>query len=93
MGNRHNQPSEMSEEYELLKEIAKKKRNDNEPGRWEYVLKVLREKGYTPVEDPENKCIRFSFNGNTVTVWPYTGWFSGKGVKDGRGIKKLLKQI
>jgi len=26
-------------------------------------------------------------------VWPYTGWFSGKGVKDGRGIKKLLKQI
>ena len=93
MVNKSNRPSEMSEEYELLKEIAQKKRNDNEPRRWEYVLKVLREKGYTPVEDPENKCIRFSFNGNTVTVWPYSGCFYGRGVKDGRGIKKLIKQI
>lgn len=85
--------SETLEDIEFLKELTKKKRNANEPGRWEYTLRVLREKGYVPIEDEENKCIRFSFHGNTVTVWPYKGWFSGKGVKDGRGIAKLLKQI
>ena len=93
MADKRNLPSDMQEDYEFLKELTQKKRNENEPGRWEYVLNVLREKGYPPMEDPEKKCIYFKLNGNTITVWPYTGWFSGKGVKDGRGIKKLLKQI
>ncbi len=83
----------MSEDYEFLKELSLKNRSGKEPGRWEYVVKVLKERNYNPVEDRENKCIRFSFQGNTITVWPYKGWFSGKGVKDGRGIAKLLKQI
>lgn len=83
----------MEEEYQMLKDIKEAKRNENEPGRREYVISALREKGYKPTEDQEQKCIRFDFRGNTITIWPYTGWFSGKGVKDGRGIKKLLKQI
>ena len=90
--NRHDR-SDTLEDIEFLKELNVRKRNENEPGRLEYVLKVLRERGYKPAEDKENKCIRFSYNGNTITVWPYKGWFSGKGVKDGRGISKLLKQI
>lgn len=93
MPHRRNEPSETLEDILILKEITEKKRSGREPGRWQYVLSVLRDKGYQPVEDPEGKCIRFSFRGNTVTVWPYKGWFSGKGVKDGRGIDKLLKQI
>lgn len=83
----------MSEDYEFLKELSLKNRSGKEPGRWEYVVKVLKERSYEPIEDKENKCIRFSFRGSTITVWPYKGWFSGKGVKDGRGIAKLLKQI
>ena len=90
--NRHDR-SDTLEDIEFLKELNVRKRNENEPGRWEYVLKVLRERGYRPVEDKDGKCIRFSYDGNTITVWPYKGWFSGKGVKDGRGISKLLKQI
>ena len=35
---------------------------------------------------------RFS-KGERVMVYPYTGWFTGKTVKDGRGINNLLKQI
>ena len=85
--------SEMAEDYEFLKELSLKNRSGKEPGRWEYVLKTLRELNFKPEEDLENKCIRFSYNGNIITVWPYKGWFSGKGVKDGRGIAKLLKQI
>ena len=85
--------TELAEDIEFLNSLALKKRNENEPGRWEYVLKSLRERGYKPVEDKDNKCIKFSYNGNTITVFPYTGWFTGKGVKDGRGIRKLLNQI
>lgn len=89
----HQEPSEYTEDWLFIKELNKKERQDKEPGRWKYVLETLRDKGYVPEEDADNKCIRFSFKGNTVTIWPYTGWFSGRGVKDGRGIKKLLKQI
>ena len=91
--SKYPQKSDTLEDIEFLKELNLKKRNEKEPGRWEYILRNLREMGYKPVEDKENKKILFSFQGNTITVWPYTGWFSGKGITDGRGTKKLFKQI
>ena len=54
------------------------------PKRAEYVRGKLEELGLE---------IRFQFKGNTIKLWPYSGWFSGKGVNDGRGIKKLLGQL
>ena len=92
MSNR-NHRSELSEDMELIRELTQNNRSGKEPGRREYVLTELRKRGFQPEEDEENKCIRFSFRGNVITVWPYKGWFSGKGVKDGRGISKLLKQL
>lgn len=91
--NRPQKKSDTSEDIKFLNEICAKERQQKEPSRWDYVLSVLKDRGYEPVEDREAKCIRFTFKGNTVSVWPFTGWFSGKGVHDGRGIKKLLKQI
>ena len=88
-----NNTSELSDDYALLKELTRAKREQKEPFRWQYILRELKEKGYDPQEDKENKCIHFLFHGNTITVWPYTGWFSGKGIKDGRGTKKLFRQI
>ncbi len=37
--------------------------------------------------------INFIHNGHTVKFFPLTGWFTGKSVKDGRGLKNLLKEI
>ena len=37
--------------------------------------------------------LQFMFNGAKITFYPYSGWFSGKWLKDGRGLKNLLKQI
>ena len=37
--------------------------------------------------------VKFLYKGNTITVFPYSGWFSGKGIKDGRGFENLLKQL
>lgn len=35
----------------------------------------------------------FVFKGNPIKFWPYSGWHSGKGIKDGRGFENLLKQL
>ena len=37
--------------------------------------------------------ITFKFKNEKVTLYPYTGWFTGKSVKDGRGITELLAQL
>ena len=37
--------------------------------------------------------LEFIYKGNTIKIFPYSGWHSGKGIKDGRGINELLKQI
>ena len=35
----------------------------------------------------------FMFKGSKVQFWPYSGWHSGRSIKDGRGFQKLLKQL
>ena len=37
--------------------------------------------------------LKFMFNNNMVIFYPYSGWHSGKSIKDGRGFKNLLKQL
>lgn len=37
--------------------------------------------------------IRFTHKGETVTYFPYSGWATGKSIKDGRGLQKLLRQL
>ena len=53
----------------------------------------IAELGYTCKWIEQSKCLQFEFKGSTVRFFPYTGWFSGKAVKDGRGLNNLLKQI
>jgi len=37
--------------------------------------------------------LAFMFNDSVVQYYPYSGWHSGKTIKDGRGLRNLLKQI
>jgi hypothetical protein len=37
--------------------------------------------------------LHFDFNGEKVIFYPYSGWHTGKSIKDGRGWDNLLKQI
>lgn len=63
-----------------------------EPKRIEYAKKKIESMGYD-IDYEDSTKIKFIFRGCMVTVFPYSGWFSGKSVKDGRGIKNLLGQI
>lgn len=91
--SRYPEKSDTLEDIEFLRELGVTKRNEKEPGRWDYALKKIQEKGYQTEEDFNEKCIKFNLRGNIIKFYPYKGWFTGKGVKDGRGINKLLKQI
>lgn len=60
--------------------------------RVDYATERIQEAGYVPTYE-DGQRIEFLHRGHTVTIWPYSGWFSGKTVHDGRGIHNLLKQL
>ena len=63
-----------------------------EPTRIDYAVRKLEELGFT-ITLRDNRKIQFAFKGHTVTLFPYSGWATGKTIKDVRGIDKLLKQL
>ena len=40
-----------------------------------------------------DKEITFTHKGSLIKFFPYSGWHSGKTIKDGRGLKNLLEQL
>lgn len=85
--------SDTMEDIIFLRELAKVKRDKQEPYRTQRAINLLKSKGMRPVWCPALKAIKFKYNGNEVTFYPYKGWFSGKGLKAGRGIDNLIKQL
>ena len=41
----------------------------------------------------DDKKVWFWFKDEMVTYFAYSGWATGKSIKDGRGLKNLLKQL
>lgn len=70
----------------------RERQQEMQPERTEYARTRLEALGY-PVTQINATTLQFTFRGSPVTLYPYSGWFTGKAVKDGRGIHNLLKQI
>lgn len=68
------------------------RQNELEPKRMEYAKKQIESLGYS-ITFENNTELQFGLEGNLIKVFPYSGWFTGKGVKPGRGIKKLIDQL
>lgn len=62
-----------------------------EPKRIMFGKQEIEKLGFKCTE--HEKHLTFDFNGNTITYFPYSGWHSGKGIKPGRGVHNLLKQL
>lgn len=58
-----------------------------------FARQELEKRGYEVTLDKFNKCLIFEYNGNKIRLYPYTGWLTGKGIKVGRGLQELLKQL
>lgn len=63
-----------------------------QPERVQSCKNVLEKLGFA-VERVGDTELRFSFKEHVVKFFPYSGWHSGKTIKDGRGFNNLLKQI
>lgn len=82
---------ESSEFWHDFEEIKREKRKNVESKRVEYSIKVLTDLGY---ECKTDGCVvYFTHNNKSCHIYPYTGWWSGKGIGSDRGIKKLVKKL
>lgn len=63
-----------------------------EPKRLNDTKKIIEDLGFE-VDVISPISFNFKYKGETVYFYPYSGWHSGKSIKDGRGFKKLLNQI
>lgn len=71
-------------------DIEKQKRL--EPKRLQYAKNKLKELGID-ITHEENTLIEFQHKNNIIKLFPYSGWWSGKGIGSGRGINKLLDKL
>lgn len=64
-----------------------------QPKRMESTAKKLTELGYN-VGELSGDCLIIAHpDFQPVKLWPYSGWWSGKGIGSGRGFSKLLKEL
>ena len=63
-----------------------------EPKRMEFAKKAIEARGYKVIQ-VSNTELQFEYNNHEVRFFPYSGWATGSTVINGRGIKKLLRQI
>ena len=68
------------------------RQNKLEPIRISTTKKALEDMGYV-IHYQDNRKIKFMYKGYEVTLYPYSGWHTGKSIKDGRGFNQLLKQL
>lgn len=60
--------------------------------RMQIALCEIFDAGYEPEQINASE-IQFEFKGSIVRFYPFSGWATGKTIRDGRGIKKLIEQI
>lgn len=63
-----------------------------QPLRMKNCQEKLEELGFK-VEAIGGYRLEFEYKGNTIKFWPYSGWHTGKGIKDGRGFGELLRKL
>lgn len=63
-----------------------------QPKRMKYVMQELKKMNMNPIKMSDNS-IQFLFKGSIVDFYPYSGWATGKTIKDGRGWNNLKDQL
>lgn len=72
--------------------LDQEREKELQPIRIQTAIDKIKECGCEILHTDETTVI-FLFNGQRCTIWPYSGWHSGKTIKPGRGLSKLLRQL
>lgn len=76
----------------MSKRLYQKREKELTPIRMAAALQKISELGLEIIQSDETT-VQFWYNDKIITFYPYIGWHSGKGIKDGRGADNLWKQI
>lgn len=68
------------------------RQNKLEPIRLRTAINEIQKLGLKIINCTD-KMIEFEYKGHIVKYFPYSGWATGKTIKDGRGLDNLLKQL
>lgn len=75
-----------------MKRIDKERQKQLEPQRINFAIEELTKRNIE-VFNVTSTSLQFNHKGHVITFFPFSGWHTGKTIKDGRGIKNLLKQL
>lgn len=78
----------------MSKRLNIERQKELEPKRMEYAFNELYAAGIRSMKvNDEMNCIEFFYKDEKVVLYPYSGWHTGKPIKDGVGLQKLLDQL
>lgn len=72
--------------------LNQEREQELQPKRMDWAVKDITDMGFTITYQDETR-LEFVFKGHVVKFFPYSGWYTGKSIKDGRGLMNLLKQL
>lgn len=75
-----------------MSRLDQEKQKRLEPQRMAFAIKKLSELNIKANQVSEHE-VQFLYKNETVHLFPFSGWHSGKSIVDGRGIFTLLNQL
>lgn len=76
----------------IMARLDIERQNKLEPVRHKHTVDRLTALGLEIIHTTNTE-VAFLYKGNPIKHFPYSGWHQGKGIKAGRGLDKLLKQL
>lgn len=88
---------ELSTIFNAMKKEREERRKSLEPSRVQYATDLLIEAWYAVAWDEREKAI-YIYKSNDrknhiAKLYPYKGWWTGKGIGSGRGVHELIKKL
>lgn len=68
------------------------RQNKLEPIRLRTAINEIQKLGLR-IDNCTDKMIEFEYKGHSIKYFPYSGWATGKTIKDGRGLMNLINQL
>lgn len=83
--------------FDAMEKEREQRRKSLEPSRVQYATDLLTEATYAIGWNAREKAI-YVYHSNDrkhhiAKLYPYKGWWSGKGIGSGRGVHKLMKKL
>lgn len=77
---------------EMSNRIDQEREKELQPKRMQVAREKIEALGYD-IFFSDQTVLAFTHNNEVVKYFPYSGWASGKSIKDGRGLQNLLNQL